>query len=148
MSLDVSPELLAQAESGPVDPDAFLAAVRESLPYAYAMVERLAGDLATGGTANSANPANSAGAADAGARSFVDNVVPPPSEAERGQLLRALASNAIRGSLERRFGVTLAFQNCHRLAVFPSGSAGTDAYRIFTSERAQLLNQSPELRDC
>lgn len=138
MSLDVSPELLAQAEAGPVDPDAFLAAVRESLPYAYAMVERLAGDLATGGTT-----------VDAGsARPFVDNVVPPPSEAERGQLLRALSSNAIRGSLERRFGVTLAFQNCHRLAAFPAGSAGTDAYRVFTSERAQLLNQSPELRDC
>lgn len=145
MSLDVSPELLAQAEAGPVDPDAFLDAVRESLPYAYAMVERLAGDLAAAGTAAAANAA----AADAGsARPFADNVVAPPSEAERGQLLRALASNAIRGSLERRFGVTLAFQNCHRLAVFPSGSAGTDAYRVFTSERAQLLNQSPELRNC
>jgi hypothetical protein len=63
-------------------------------------------------------------------------------------LLRALASNSIRGSLERRFGVTLAFQNCHRVAAFPAGAAGSDAYRVFTSERAQLLNQSPELRDC
>lgn len=131
MSLDVSPVLLAQAEAGQVDPDAFLAAVRDSLPYAYTLVERLSEDLAAGG-----------------ARPFADNTVPPPSEAERGQLLRALASNAIRGSLERRFGVTLAFQNCHRVAVFPAGAAATNTYRVFTSERAQLLNQSPELRDC
>lgn len=134
MSLDVSPALLAQAEAGPVDPEAFLATVRESLPYAYAMVERLSVEL------------ESREAADA--RPFADNVLPPADEAERGQLLRALASNAIRGSLERHFGVTLAFQNCHRLAAFPAGAEQTDAYRVFTSQRAQLLNQSPELRDC
>ena len=51
---------------------------------------------------------------------FVDNQVPPPDEQARGQLLRALASDAIRGPLERHFGVTLAFQNCHRVAVFPA----------------------------
>ncbi|HET9171349.1 MAG TPA: SCO5389 family protein [Actinospica sp.] len=131
MSLDVSPALLAQAEVGPVSPEAFVDTVRASLPYAYAMVERLA---------------RQAGAEPGAA--FADNVVPPADEAERGQLLRALASDAIRGSLERHFGVTLAFQNCHRLAVFPAGAAGSEAYLRFTSERAQLLNQSPELRDC
>lgn len=134
MSLDVSPELLARAEAGPVDPAAFLETVRTSLPYAYAMVERLAQDLAAGDRADG--------------RPFADNVVPPQTEAERGQLLRALASNAIRGSLERHFGVALAFQNCHRLAAFPGGAEDSDAYRVFTSQRAQLLNQSPELRDC
>lgn len=134
MSLDVSAELLARAEAGEVDPADFLATVRDSLPYAYAMVERLARDLAAGDV-----PAGQA---------FADNVIPPQTEAERGQLLRALASNAIRGSLERHFGVELAFQNCHRLAVFPSGARGGDPYRTFTSQRAQLLNQSPELRDC
>jgi hypothetical protein len=133
MSLDVSPALLAQAEAGPVEPEAFLDTVRTSLPYAYAMVERLAKDLEAGET---------------GARPFADNVLAPESEAERGQLLRALASNSIRGSLERHFGVTLAFQNCHRLAVFPAGAAESESYQRFTSERAQLLNQSPELRDC
>ncbi len=61
---------------------------------------------------------------------------------------RALASDAIRGSLERHFGVTLAFQNCHRVAVFAAGAAGTEAYERFVSPRAQLLNQSPVLRDC
>ena len=50
---------------------------------------------------------------------FADNQTPPPDEQARGQLLRALASDAIRGALQRHFGVRLAFQNCHRVAVFP-----------------------------
>jgi len=131
MSLDVSPELLAQAEAGPVHAEAFLDTVRTSLPYAYAMVERLAKELADGGSA-----------------SYADNVLPPENEVERGQLLRALSSNAIRASLEEHFGVVLAFQNCHRLAAFPAGVEESEAYLTFTSPRAQLLNQSPELRDC
>jgi hypothetical protein len=130
MSLDVSPQLLAQAEAGEVDPAAFLDTVRTSLPYAYTLVESLTKEL------------------DAGDRPFADNLTAPPSEAERGQLLRALASDAIRGSLEEHFGVRLAFQNCHRVAVFRSGAETGDAHRRFTSQRAQLLNQSPELRDC
>jgi hypothetical protein len=75
-------------------------------------------------------------------------------QAERGdvdardQLLRALASNAIREALERHLGVTLAFQNCHRVAVFPADASATPAYTEFSSARAQLLNQSPLLRDC
>jgi hypothetical protein len=76
------------------------------------------------------------------------NTTPPPGEAERGQLLRALASDAIRSSLERHFGVTLAFMNCHRVAVFRPGADQEQAYRRFTSTRSQLLNQSPEFRDC
>ena len=130
MSLDVSPQLLAQAEAGDVDPAAFLDTVRTSLPYAYAMVADLAQDLKSG-TAE-----------------FADNQVPPPSEAERGQLLRALASDAIRGSLERHFEIKLAFQNCHRVAAFRPGAESTQTYTKFTSQRAQLLNQSPALRDC
>ena len=134
MSLDVSDELLAQAEAGEVDPAAFLDTVRTSLPYAYAMVERLAADLEAGRTAEG--------------KEFADNVLPPETEAERGQLLRALASNSIRASLESHFGVALAFQNCHRLAAFPARAENGEGYRRFTSERAQLLNQSPLLRDC
>jgi hypothetical protein len=130
MSLDVSPRLLAQAETGEVAPAAFVDAVRTSLPYAYDLIASLAQDLA------------------AGDRAFVDNQTPPPSEAERGQLLRALASDAIRGSLEAHFGVRLAFQNCHRVAAFRPDARTTDTYREFTSRRAQILNQSPELRDC
>ncbi|HEY3143526.1 MAG TPA: SCO5389 family protein [Acidimicrobiales bacterium] len=130
MSLDVPPTLLRQAEMGEVDEAEFLATVRDSLPYAYNLVARLADEL------------------DLGDDEFADNEVPPPSEAERGQLLRALASDAIRGSLERHFGVRLAFQNCHRVAAFRLSAADSDTYRRFTSIRAQLLNQSPLMRDC
>jgi hypothetical protein len=79
---------------------------------------------------------------------FADHAIPPPSEAERGQLLRALASDAIRGGLERHFGVKLAFQNCHRVAAFRLAAVGGERYQAFISPRGQLLNQSPELRDC
>jgi NAD(P)-dependent dehydrogenase (short-subunit alcohol dehydrogenase family) len=81
-------------------------------------------------------------------RRVADHAVTPPSETERGQLLRALASDAIRGGLERHFGVTLAFQNCHRVAAFRPSAVGGQRYRAFVSPRGQLLNQSPELRDC
>jgi hypothetical protein len=130
MSLDVPPALLRQAEDGVVDEAAFVATVRQSLPYAYDLVAELVRELNQDDV------------------EFTDNEVPPPSEAERGQLLRALASDAIRGSLERHFGVRLAFQNCHRVAAFRLGAADSDTYRDFTSVRAQLLNQSPLLRDC
>ncbi|HEY2241106.1 MAG TPA: SCO5389 family protein [Streptosporangiaceae bacterium] len=129
MSLDVSPGLLDQAERGEINEAAFVATVRRSLPYAYALIERISTE------------------ARAGAAPFADNQVPPPSEAERGQLLRALASDAIRGSLERHFGVRLAFQNCHRVAAFRA-DADPAVRAEFTSIRSQVLNQSPLLRDC
>jgi hypothetical protein len=129
MSLDVSAPLLDAAERGEVTDADFVACVRTSLPYAWAVI----GDVA-------------ARAADE--RPFAEHAVPPPSEAERGQLLRALASDAIRGGLERHFGVRLAFQNCHRVAAFTPSAVDSAAYRAFVSARGQLLNQSPELRDC
>ena len=89
-----------------------------------------------------------AGELHGGDSDFADHEIPPPSEAERGQLLRALASDAIRGGLERHFGVKLAFQNCHRVAAFRLSAVGGDRYQAFISPRGQLLNQSPELRDC
>ncbi|MBE4734909.1 MULTISPECIES: SCO5389 family protein [Streptomyces] len=130
MSLDVSPQLLADAEKGEVREEEFVQTVRTSLPYAYELIASLAGELR------------------AGAAPFADNRTPPPSEKERGQLLRALSSDAIRGSLERHFGVALAFQNCHRVAVFPPEARGGETYTRFTSLRSQILNQSPEFRDC
>ena len=132
MSLDVSPELLASAELGEVDEAAFVDCIRTSLPYAWETIGLLVAEHAAG------NPD----------RPFVDNQVAPPDEEARGQLLRALASDSIRGSLERHFGVALAFQNCHRVAVFPANAAGTEVYERFVSPRAQLLNQSPAFRDC
>ena len=130
MSLDVSPQLLAQAERDEIREEDFVATVRESLPYAYGLISELSEKLREGDA------------------EFADNLTPPPSEAERGQLLRALASNAIRGSLERHFDISLAFMNCHRVAAFRPGAQGGEAYERFTSQRAQILNQSPELRDC
>ncbi|MFX4291726.1 SCO5389 family protein [Streptomyces bohaiensis] len=130
MSLDVTPALLAQAERGEVDEAEFVDCVRTSLPYAWEMISSLTARLEVDGG------------------EFADNTTPPPTEAARGQLLRALASDAIRGSLERHFGVRLAFQNCHRVAVFPTGAQADDRLKRFTSVRGQLLNQSPELRDC
>jgi hypothetical protein len=130
MSLDVSPQLLAEAENGEVREQDFMETVRTSLPYAYDLIARLAEELRSG-TAE-----------------FADNQTPPPSEEERGQLLRALSSDAIRGSLERHFGIALAFQNCHRVAAFHPEARGGETHARFTSLRAQILNQSPEFRDC
>jgi hypothetical protein len=128
MSLTVPPDLLEQASLGEVDDARFLDCVRTSLPYAWDMVTSLVIEL------------------EAGDGDFADNQVPPPDEAARGQLLRMMASDAMRDAIERHFGVRLAFQNCHRAAVFrPSATA---AFAKFTSPRAQLLNQSPELVDC
>ncbi len=130
MSLDVPDALLERAERGPVTDEEFVECVRTSLPYAYEVVSRVADDLRSG-TAE-----------------YADNRVPPPDEAARGQLLRAMASDSIRGSLERHFGIKIAFQNCHRVAAFPLSAVGGDTYSTFISTRAQLLNQSPELRNC
>ncbi|MFE4641370.1 SCO5389 family protein [Streptomyces sp. NPDC056730] len=130
MSLDVSPTLLADAENGQVREEDFVDTVRTSLPYAYHLIAGLVGELRSGDAV------------------FADNQTPPPSERERGQLLRALASDAIRSSLERHFGVTLAFMNCHRVAVFRPEDRGGATHTRFTSVRSQILNQSPEFRDC
>jgi hypothetical protein len=130
MSLDVPTALLERAERGEVSDAEFVECVRNSLPYAYAVVSRVADELRSG-TAE-----------------FADNQIEPPDETARGQLLRALASDAIRAGLERHFGVKLAFQNCHRVAAFPISAVGGETYTTFISTRAQLLNQSPELRNC
>src|SRR5690349_11012400 len=106
MSLDVPPALLEQAQAGEVRIDDFLQCIKASLPYAWHLIEGLADQLTTSSAA------------------FVDNQTPPPSEQERGQLLRLLASDAMRGAVERHFGVTLAFQNCHRVALFRQDQLG------------------------
>jgi hypothetical protein len=130
MSLNVEPKLLEQATQGEIDENAFVDCVRTSLPYAFQTISGLVAQLR------------------AGDREFVDNQTPPPDEQARGQLLRALASDAMKEALERHFNVKLAFQNCHRVAVFSPKSARGEQYRAFTSPRAQILNQRPELRDC
>jgi len=130
MSLDVSPALLERAEQGDVTDDEFLKCVRDSLPYAWTVITKVIGDLRTG------------------TAPFADDSTVPPSDAEAGQLLRAMASDPIRGAIERHFDVKLAFQNCHRVAAFRLGDVNGPTYRTFVSTRAQLLNQSPEFRNC
>ncbi|MBJ7906488.1 SCO5389 family protein [Streptomyces sp. NPDC004549] len=130
MSLDVSPALLEKAERGEVDDAEFVDCVRTSLPFAWEMISTLVARLKVDG-----GP-------------FADNQTPPPDEHARGELLRVLASDAMRGALQRHFGVRLAFQNCHRVAVFPLDPSADETLARFTSVRSQLLNQSPELRDC
>jgi hypothetical protein len=128
MSLTVSPDLLERAQHGEVDDASFADCIRTSLPYAWAVISGLIERLHSDGG------------------DFADNLVPPPDEAARGQLLRLMASDAMRAAIERHYGARLAFQNCHRAAVFRPGAEV--AYAEFTSTRAQLLNQSPELVDC
>jgi hypothetical protein len=130
MSLEVPTALLERAEQGEVSDAEFVDVIRQSLPYAWEVVNEVARDLGTD------------------ARQFADHAIPPPSEEHRGQLLRALASDAIRGALERHFGVRLAFQNCHRVAAFGPTAVGGAQHTAFISPRGQLLNQSPELRNC
>ncbi|MEV5706151.1 SCO5389 family protein [Actinoallomurus sp. NPDC052274] len=128
MSLTVSPQLLQDAQRGDVDDAAFVDCIRTSLPYGWQVVTGLVEELR-----------DSDG-------EFADNKTPPPDETARGQLLRMMASDAMRAALENHFGVRLAFQNCHRVAVFRPGA--DRAYRQFITARAQILNQEPELVDC
>ena len=132
MSLDVPTALLERAQHGEIEDAEFVDCVRLSLPYAWQVISGVVADLDLAGEASE----------------FADHEIPPPSETERGQLLRALASDAIRGGLERHFGVKLAFQNCHRVAAFRPAATSGPRYHAFISPRGQLLNQSPELRDC
>ena len=128
MSLTVPAELLDQARQGEVDDAAFVGCIHASLPYAWGVISGLIADLEAGGG------------------HFADNQVPPPGEAARGQLLRLMASDAMRAAVERHYGVRLAFQNCHRAAVFRPEAAR--AYAEFTTARSQILNQRPGLVDC
>lgn len=130
MSLDVPTNVLERAENGEtIDNEEFVNIVKESLPYAWQVVSDVATRL------------------DPDSVEFADDAT-PPSDEERAQLLRAFASDAIRTGLEEHFGVRLAFQNCHRVAAFRHSPVGEAAHATFTSMRSQLLNQSPEFRDC
>lgn len=128
MSLTVSPQLLHQAQSGDVDDAAFVDCIRTSLPYAWQVITGLVDDLHRTGDA------------------YADNQAPPPDEGARGQLLRMMASDAMRTALEEHFGVRLAFQNCHRAAAFRPDAERE--HQEFVTAHAQILNQKPELVDC
>lgn len=130
MSLNITSELLQQAQSGQVSEEAFVESIRHSLPYAFGIVQDLAKRLAQG------------------ENDWVEHSVPPPNEAARGQLLRMMGGDAIRGAVERYFGIKLAFQNCHKTAAFRPEDLNSPAYQNFISIQSQILNQTPELKDC
>lgn len=128
MSLTVSPDLQRRAQHGLVTNEEFIDCIRQSLPYAWSIVSGLADELQRSGD------------------DFADNQVAPPDDEAQGQLLRLVASDAMRRAVERYYDVRLAFQNCHRVALFERNAR--DTYDSFVSAQAQLLNQRPELVNC
>ena len=130
MSLNVSDSMIRQAVLDTVDDSDFADTIRQSLPYAWGIVESLAERVYQDGEA------------------WADHAVPPPSEQARAQLLRMVGGDAIRRTVEQHFNVKLAFQNCHRLAAFHPDEVTSAAYLDFISVRRQILNQTPELVDC
>ncbi len=129
MSLNATPELVARAQNRTMTPDEFHAAVSSSLPKAWAIMEFHASELAMGLKVSEHAP-----------QSMDDET--------RGQLLRLVASSAMRRTVQERFGFVLEFQNCHKTAAFVPEMVGSRAWLDFTSPEAQILNQAPELRDC
>ena len=128
MSLSVSPELLAKAQAGKVEPGEFIECIAQSLPYAWAMVSRLATEL------------------DSGTVDSVQNTEVPATDEQWGQMFRMFSSDSMRNAIQEHFGVRLAFQNCCKPAVFRPGA--DEAYARFVSPEAQLLNQDPTLLNC
>lgn len=127
MSLKVPPALVDKAQQGPITDADFVACVQDSLPYAWSVVSKVHDQLTDG-------------------IPYAVNEAAPPDEESRGQLLRLVASDAMRGAVERHYGVKLAFQNCHAVGLFRP--TAQQEYEQFISPRAQVLNQRPEFVSC
>jgi hypothetical protein len=122
--------IVEQAQRGRIAERDFAAVIRESLPRAWAIIERLVERLgADGNSLASYGPG-------------------PMDDQTRGELLRMLAGTAIRRTTERHFGVQLLFQNCHNVAVVPAGEELSPDAIEFCSMESQVLNQRPELVAC
>lgn len=128
MSLTVSGALLEKAHRGAISDDDFVDCIANSLPYAWSVVSGLADQLRDNGGRVAMNDTE------------------PPDEASWGQLFRLVGSDAMRGAVERRFGVKIAFQNCCKVGMFTPEA--TEEYTEFITPRAQVLNQKPELINC
>jgi hypothetical protein len=128
LSLTVPGSLLEQAERGPIGDAEFINCIRSSLPYAWSLVEDLAGELERSGSPS------------------VQSTSVPPDEQAWGQLFRLVSSDAMRGAVQRRYGVKLAFQNCCKVGLFRPEAE--QEYQEFISPRAQILNQNPQLINC
>jgi len=128
MSLTVTADVLGQAQRDELPPERFVEVVRKSLPYFYGCVELLASGVA--------------------AQGLTTNDDPPATDAEWGQLLRGFASDPIRSAVEKHFDIKLGFRNCHFVAATRLGHETSPEWRELFTERAQILAQSPDLRDC
>jgi hypothetical protein len=128
VSLTVPSDLVEKAQRGPVADDEFIDCIRVSLPYAWGMVERLAKELEATGSPSA------------------QNLEVPPDDASWGEVFRLVGSDAMRGAVQRHYGVRLAFQNCCKVGLFRPDAV--EEYERFVSPRAQLLNQRPELLNC
>lgn len=137
MSLVVAPDLLARAEADSLAPSDFIDCIRTSLPLAWAIVsETIQAALGQSTVMIFDDPKR------------VDDET-------RGQILRLFASDAMRGAIQAFVreafedpNARIAFQNCHKVGVFPGTERGMVAWHDFTSPRGQLLGQRPELLHC
>ena len=82
MSLKVPAALLERAERGDATDEEFVACIKASLPYAWEVISTLADRTSATGA------------------SFADDQSAPPSPEAHGELLRAMASDAMRDALE------------------------------------------------
>jgi hypothetical protein len=128
VSLNVPVSLLEKAQRGAVSDDEFVDCIRESLPYAWSMGERLAKELDVTGAPS------------------VQNLEIPPDDASWGEVFRLVGSDAMRGTVQRHFRVRMAFQNRCKVGLFRLDA--TEEYEAFISPPAQLLNQDPSLLNC
>lgn len=94
MSLNVSPALLEKAEAGTITGEEFICCIRQSLPFAWSMVERLVSQMRSEGTESA------------------QNAEVPQTDEQWGQMFRMFSSDSMRNAIEAHFGVRLAFQNC------------------------------------
>jgi len=137
MSLNVSSELLARAEAGAVEAGEFLECIKSSLPRAWAIVDE---------TVQAALTQRAVIIFDDSKRA---------DDETRGEILRMFASDAMRSAIQQYVqeklqdaDARIAFQNCHKVGVFPGTDAGAATLRDFISPRGQILGQRPELLHC
>lgn len=130
MSLSVPDEVVSMAKNGDLKEGDFVEVVKNSLPHAWNIFTEAAQKLQ-------------------GQEQGPGICEPDDMDDEkRGQLLRALSSNAIRGAVEKHFGVVFAFQNCHKTGAFRPEEVGGENFTRFTSIESQVLNQQPGFVDC
>lgn len=132
MSLNVTDEMAERASRGPIDRAEFIELIKTSLPRAWAVVEKLIERKKGGETG------------------VVCYGTGPMDEETRGQLLRMMAGTAIRTSLEAHYGVALAFQNCHNVAVVKEEEKKDKDFEEFKAVESQVKNQipKPEFQHC